>query len=73
MTLTVSLEDAYGEAIADSSWEDKVKWSWYQTQYKENESSKRYTLSATTGKSIVITRNDYLDHYAIIEAVLEDW
>ena len=73
MTLTATFEDSEGNPIADSNWVNKVKWSWYQTQYGTSEAQKRYSMSTTTGKTTDITRNDYIDCYAIIQAKLEDW
>ena len=66
MTLTATFEDSEGNPIADSNWVNKVKWSWHQTQYGASEAQKRYSMSTTTGKTTVITRNDYVDCYAII-------
>lgn len=73
MTLTATFEDSEGNPIADSNWVNKVKWSWYQTQYGTSEAQKRYSMSKTVGKTIDITRNDYIDCYAIIQAKLEGW
>ena len=73
MTLTATFEDSEGNPIADSNWVNKVKWSWHQTQYGASEAQKRYSMSTTVGKTIDITRNDYIDCYAIIQAKLEGW